>query len=174
MADMAVYLQEYQDLRVLLQYFQKMDETGANSAGVAIEKKLYLKQTSGRGETLMPLDSLDDSRLRIGDRLTVRVTIRSDRDMEFVHLRDLRAANLEPVSQQPGTRRQGSLLYYQETRDIATNFFFDVLPRGTHVLEYDVWISQAGDYTDGAATLQCVYAPQFSANSDGGSISVPQ
>ena len=159
---------------VYLQYFQKMDETGANSAGVAIEKKLYLKQTSGRDETLMPLDSLDGSRLRIGDRLTVRVTIRSDRDMEFVHLRDLRAANLEPVSQQPGTRRQGSLLYYQETRDIATNFFFDVLPRGTHILEYDVWISQAGDYTDGAATLQCVYAPQFSANSDGGSISVPQ
>ena len=159
---------------VYLQYFQKLDKAEANTAGVSIDKRLYLKRATADGMTLTPLDSLEPGTLKVGDRITVRLTVRSDRDMEFVHLRDLRAANLEPAAQLPGTQRQGALLYYQETRDVATNFFFDFLPRGTHILEYDAWIAQAGEYTDGVASLQCLYAPQFSANSNGGSLSVPQ
>ena len=92
--------------------------------------------------------------------------------MEFVHLRDLRAANLEPVSQQPGTRRQGSLLYYQETRDIATNFFFDGLGKGTYVLESGYRVARAGTYETGLATMQCAYAPEFVSHSAGGTLVV--
>ena len=90
-----------------------------------------------------------------------------------MHLRDLRAACLEPIEQKPGTRWQNGLRYYQETRDVSMNFFFDFLPRGTHVLEYDVWITQSGRYTDGTATLQCLYAPQHTATAPGSPLTIP-
>ena len=173
-----------------LQYFQPLDEASTRTAGLSLEKQLFVKRTTPAGVTLEPLPGTTDASsplvspsadtpsssasLKVGDRLTVRLVLRNDRDLEFVHLRDLRAACLEPIEQKPGARWQNGLRYYQETRDVSMNFFFDFLPRGTHVLEYDVWIAQSGEYTDGIASLQCVYAPQFSANSSAGRITVAE
>lgn len=99
-------------------------------------------------------------------------TVTNDQDMQFVHLKDLRAGCFEPTEQLSGNRWQDNLGYYQETTDVATNLFFDFLPKGTHVFEYTVWIAQSGTYQDGITTLQCIYAPQYSANSDAGSVTV--
>jgi len=106
--------------------------------------------------------------------------------MDFVHLKDMRAAGLEPyippVQTTPwhhgttvplsGYRFQDGLGFYQSTSDLATNFFFDYLPKGTWVFEYPLVVNIAGDFSTGIATIQCMYAPEFSAHSQGGRIEI--
>jgi len=96
--------------------------------------------------------------------------------MEFVHLKDMRAAGLEPYmepsSPLSGYRYQDGLGYYQSTTDLATNFFFDYLPKGTWVFEYPLVANNAGDFSTGIATIQCMYAPEFSAHSEGSRLEV--
>ena len=99
--------------------------------------------------------------------------------MEFVHLKAMRAASLEPdistisphhhITTSPfsGYRYQDGLGYYQSTTDVATNFFFDYLPKGTYVFEYPLVVNNAGDFSNGITTVQCMYAPEFSAHSEG-------
>ena len=152
-----------------LQYFEKLDKITSHSGGISVKKNLFIQKEGDNGNTLTPLAGQD---LQVGDRICIRITVTSDQDMQFVHLKDLRAGCFEPTEQLSGNRWQDNLGYYQETTDVATNFFFDFLPKGTHVFEYTVWIAQRGTYQDGIATLQCVYAPQYSANSDAGSLTV--
>lgn len=152
-----------------LQYFEKLDQITEHSGGITVEKRLFIQKESENGNTLIPLTGQE---LKVGDRICVRILINNDQDMQFVHLKDLRAGCFEPTEQLSGNHWQNGLMYYQETTDVATNFFFDFLPKGTHVFEYTVWIAQSGIYQDGIATLQCIYAPQYSANSNAGSIVV--
>lgn len=108
--------------------------------------------------------------LKVGDKLIVRLTIETDRAMEFVHLKDLRASGFEPMDVLSGYRWNGGLGYYQSTKDLATHFFIDYLPRGKFVIEYTVTVAQAGSYSEGLATLQCMYAPEFGSHSEGSRI----
>ena len=152
-----------------LQYFEKLDKITSHSGDISVQKDLFIQREGDNGNTLTPLAGQD---LQVGDRICIRITVTNNQDMQFVHLKDLRAGCFEPTEQLSGNRWQENLGYYQETTDVATNFFFDFLPKGTHVFEYTVWIAQSGTYQDGIATLQCVYAPQYSANSDAGSVTV--
>ncbi|HTX89027.1 MAG TPA: hypothetical protein VMC08_08565, partial [Bacteroidales bacterium] len=102
-----------------------------------------------------------------------------------VHMKDLRASALEPSSPSQerygmgsegtlsGYRYQDGLGYYQSTTDLATNFFFDWLPKGTYVFEYPLVVNASGEYSNGITTVQCMYAPEFSAHSEGIRITVP-
>ncbi|MBK8556608.1 MAG: hypothetical protein IPL65_12950 [Lewinellaceae bacterium] len=128
-------------------------------------KTLYREENSATGPKLVPLQSGDG--LHVGDKLKVRIEIRVDRAMEFVHLKDMRAAGFEPVNVLSGYRYQGGLGYYESTRDLATHFFIDYLPRGTFVLEYPLVVSHSGDMSNGITTLQCMYAPEFTSHSQG-------
>ena len=152
-----------------LQYFEKLDKVTSHSGGLSVQKQLFIQQESENGNILVPLEG---QTLKVGDRINIRITVTNDQDMQFVHLKDLRAGCFEPTEQLSGNRWQENLVYYQETTDVATNFFFDFLPKGTHVFEYTAWIAQSGTYQDGISTLQCIYAPQYSANSHAGSITV--
>ena len=152
-----------------LQYFEKLDKITSHSGEISVKKDLFIQKEGDNGNTLTPLTGQN---LQVGDRICIRITVTNDQDMQFVHLKDLRAGCFEPTEQLSGNRWQDNLGYYQETTDVATNFFFDFLPKGTHVFEYTVWIAQRGTYQDGIATLQCVYAPQYSANSDAGSVTI--
>ena len=152
-----------------LQYVEKLDKITSHSGGISVKKDLFIQKEGDNGNTLTPLTGQN---LQVGDRICIRITVTNDQDMQFVHLKDLRAGCFEPTEQLSGNRWQDNLGYYQETTDVATNFFFDFLPKGTHVFEYSVWIAQRGTYQDGIATLQCVYAPQYSANSDAGSVTI--
>ena len=87
--------------------------------------------------------------------------------MEFVHLKDMRASAFEPVNVLSQYKYQGGLYYYESTRDAATNFFFDYLPKGTYVFEYTLIASQSGTFSNGIASIQCMYAPEFTAHSEG-------
>ncbi|SMB96829.1 conserved hypothetical protein [Hymenobacter roseosalivarius DSM 11622] len=105
--------------------------------------------------------------LRVGEALIVRLTLRTDRALEYVHLKDQRAAGLELISQVSGYRYQGGLGYYESPRDAATNFFIGSLPKGTHVFEYRLRAAQSGDFSGGLSQIQCLYAPEFTSHSVG-------
>jgi uncharacterized protein YfaS (alpha-2-macroglobulin family) len=147
------------------QYFEDADKvTASNSKDLSIEKKWFIKTESSSGSKLKPLDTRQP---KIGDLLTVRLVIKANEDFEFMHLKDLRPAGLEPVDVLSKYRYQDGLGYYQSTKDIATHFFFGNLPKGTYVFEYDLRVNNRGDFTGGITTLQSMYAPEFSVRSEG-------
>ncbi len=134
---------------------------------MSISKELYLKQLRNRegaiSYELVPLKS--GAAVSVGDIVTARIVIKVDRDMEFVQLKEQRPACMEPMTQISGYRISGNIGFYEEIKDAATNFFFDRLDKGTYVLEVNYRVSRSGEYEAGLATLQCAYAPEYSAHS---------
>ena len=109
---------------------------------------------------------------KVGDKIKVRIELRVDRDMEYVHMKDMRASCLEPVNVLSGYKWQGGLGYYETTKDASTNFFFGYLRKGTYVFEYPLFVTHTGNFSNGITTIQCMYAPEFSSHSEGVRISV--
>ena len=110
--------------------------------------------------------------LRIGDKVKVRIEIRVDRDMEYIHMKDMRAACMEPTNVLSEYKYQGGLGYYESTKDASTNFFFSYLRKGTYVFEYTLFATHTGNFSNGITTIQCMYAPEFSSHSEGIRINV--
>ncbi len=133
----------------------------ASSSDIRIEKTFYRYGNDGK------LESLPVSEFKIGDRLQVRIVIKTARDLDYVALTDDRAAIFEPVDQLPVYEYAEGTRYLRETRDSATNIFFNRLMKGTRVITYDVFVNNAGTCSSGIATLQCQYAPQQVAHSAG-------
>jgi len=150
---------------VYWQYFEDLDKIKRAETPLRLNKKLFIQRSSGKGPVLEEIT--DGNSLKVGDKVTVRIELRVDRDMEYVHLKDMRAACFEPINVLSGHRYQGALGYYESTRDVATNFFFDQLRKGTYVFEYPVFVAQEGDFSNGISTIQCMYAPEFSSHSEG-------
>lgn len=150
---------------VYWQYFEDLDKITGAETPLSLRKQLYIQRNTDRGPVLEEINA--DNPLQVGDKVTVRVELRVDRDMEYVHLKDMRAACFEPINVLSGHRYQGGLGYYESTRDAATNFFFDYLRKGSYVFEYPVFVAQAGDFSNGISTIQCLYAPEFSSRSEG-------
>ncbi len=155
---------------VYWQYFEQLDKITPAQSPLSIVKKLYVQRDSKTGPVLEPVT--EKTELKPGDLLKVRIEVRVDRDMEFVHLKDMRAAGLEPINVLSSYKWKGGLGYYESTRDAATNFFFDRLPRGTHVFEYPLRVNLSGSFSNGISTIQSMYAPEFSAHSEGVRITV--
>ena len=87
-------------------------------------------------------------------------------------MKDMRASGMEPVNVISGYKWQDGLGYYESTRDVSTNFFFNYLGKGTYVFEYPLFVTHTGNFTNGITTIQCMYAPEFSAHSEGVRITV--
>jgi hypothetical protein len=102
----------------------------------------------------------------------VRIILRTDREMAYVHMKDMRASALEPVNVLSQYKWQGGLGYYESTKDASTNFFFSHLPKGTYVFEYPLFVTHSGNFSNGITTIQCMYAPEFTAHSEGLQIEV--
>jgi uncharacterized protein YfaS (alpha-2-macroglobulin family) len=147
------------------QYFEEVDKVVKSDGSLDIEKQLFLEQTDASGRVLVPLT--EEHSLQVGDRVVVRLTLRNDRDLEFVQLKDMRAACFEPVTQLSGMTWQNGVPCYQRTKDASTSFFFDQLPRGTRVFEYALYVTRAGSYSGGIATVQSLYAPAFISHTGG-------
>ncbi len=153
------------------QYFTSIDAvTRDGDNPLRIERTLYQRINNGEGEVLEPLTNTPQA----GDRITVRLVVRNDRALEYVHLKDLRASGLEPIDQLSSYRYQGGLGYYQQTTDLGTHFFFHWLPAGEYVLEYDLVVFHEGDFSGGLSTIQCMYAPKFVSHSEGTRLQVGQ
>lgn len=147
------------------QYFEQLDKITTAETPLKLEKQLFREVNSSTGPVIEPVTS--STPLHLGDKVVVRVILRSDRDMEYVHLKDMRASAFEPVDVISGYHWQNGLGYYQSTRDASTNFFIGYLPKGTYVFEYRLFATQKGDFSNGITTVQCMYAPEFSAHSEG-------
>jgi hypothetical protein len=147
------------------QYFENIDKISSANTGLSVTKQLFIEKNTDKGPAM---DAVTEKNILIpGDKLKIRIIIKSDRDLEYVHLKDMRAACLEPVNVLSGYQWQDGLGYYQTTQDASTSFFFDRLPKGTHVFEYPLYVTIAGKYSNGISTLQCMYAPEFAAHSEG-------
>lgn len=152
---------------VYAQYLSPVADVRAQSTGLSIEKQCFVERKTAIGRSeLHPLEK--GGGLRVGDKLVIRLVLRLDRAMDYVQLKDSRAACLEPTATLSGYRWTGGFGYYAETKDASTRFFFDHLGKGTYVLEYSCRVSQAGIYQPGLATVQCAYAPEMAAHSAAG------
>lgn len=152
---------------VYAQYLSPVADVRAQSTGLSIEKQCFVERKTAFGRSeLHPLEK--GGGLRVGDKLVIRLVLRLDRAMDYVQLKDSRAACLEPTATLSGYRWAGGFGYYAETKDASTRFFFDHLGKGTYVLEYSCRVSQAGTYQPGLSTVQCAYAPEMAAHSAAG------
>jgi hypothetical protein len=147
------------------QYFEQLDKIIFHETPLKLKKQLFLQVNSPTGPVLKPLT--EKMALEPGNLIKVRIELRVDRDMEYVHMKDMRAAGLEPLNVLSQGKYQGGLSYYESTRDASTNFFFGWLPKGTYVFEYPLRVTHNGDFSNGITTIQCMYAPEFTAHSEG-------
>ena len=150
---------------VYYQYFSEQKEVRAASEGLDMRRSYYRIREDKGVETLVPLDPLH--RLVSGERIRVRLEIENSRDLEFVHLKDPRPAAFEPADKVSSYQYGGGLGYYQSIRDAAMHFFFAFLPAGKNVMEYDVFVNQEGRFSAGPASIQCLYAPEYRAHTEG-------
>jgi uncharacterized protein YfaS (alpha-2-macroglobulin family) len=147
------------------QYFEDLDKITSAETPLKLKKKLFLKTNTDMGEQISEITN--ETHLKVGDLVRVRIELRSDRAMEFVHMKDMRAAGLEPLNVLSEYKWQDGLGYYESTKDASTNFFFDYLPKGVYVFEYDLRVNNSGNMSNGITTIQSMYAPEFSSHSDG-------
>lgn len=147
------------------QYFEQMDKVTPHESPFGIRKQVMLHEQTDAGAKLIALDGA--RALKPGDKLTIRIELRSDRYVDYVHMKDQRASGLEPVDALSGYQWQGGLGYYRSIRDASMNFFFDRIAPGTYVFEYDLRVTHAGDFSNGITTAMCMYAPEFSSHSAG-------
>lgn len=154
------------------QYYESPDKITAQKGDLNIEKQLFKETVDASGKGLAQVT--EKNALTIGDKVIVRLTIKADRDMEFIHLKDMRASCFEPQQVTSGIRWANSLIYYQSTKDASTNFYFDRLPKGTYVLEYPVYVNRSGEYANGITTIRCMYAPEFASYTQGIKVTVKE
>jgi uncharacterized protein YfaS (alpha-2-macroglobulin family) len=157
---------------VYWQYFENLDKITFAATPLQLSKKLFIQKNTDRGPVLTPV--ADNSELKVGDKIKVRIELRVDRNMEYVHMKDMRAACLEPVNVLSQYKYQDGLGYYESTRDASTNFFFNYLNRGTYVFEYPLTVTHSGNFSNGITTIQCMYAPEFTSHSEGVRIQVKE
>lgn len=154
------------------QYFEDLDKITPAETPLRLKKQVFLKKNTDTGEKISEVH--EKTSLKVGDLIRIRIELRADRPMEFVHMKDMRAAGLEPLNVLSGYKWQDGLGYYESTKDASTNFFFDYLPQGVYVFEYDLRVGNAGDFSNGITTIQSMYAPEFSSHSEGVRILVEQ
>ncbi|MDI3322303.1 alpha-2-macroglobulin family protein [Pinibacter soli] len=155
---------------VYWQYFERLENITSSATPLKLTKKLFVEKNSDRGPVLQPVNENDV--LKVGDKIKVRIELRADRDMEYVHMKDMRASCMEPVNVISTYKWQDGLGYYESTKDASANFFFSYIRKGTYVFEYPLFVTHEGNFSNGVTTIQCMYAPEFTSHSDGVRVNV--
>ncbi|MGC4103262.1 alpha-2-macroglobulin family protein [Ferruginibacter sp.] len=155
---------------VYWQYFEDLDKITPSETPLKLKKQLFVERNTDKGPVLEALS--DGAVLKVGDKVKVRIVLKVDRDMEYVHMKDMRAACMEPVNVLSEYKYQGGLGYYESTKDASTNFFFGWLNRGTYVFEYPLFVTHTGNFSNGITSIQCMYAPEFTSHSEGTRVNV--
>jgi hypothetical protein len=153
-----------------LQYFENIDKVISAKGPLSIKKQIFIRDITPDGPRLREITP--SYPLSVGQQIVVRIVVASDRELEYVHVKDTRASSFEPVNTLSGYQWKSGLGYYSSTRDASTDFFLHYLPKGTHVFEYQLVVSQKGDFSGGLSIVQCLYAPEFSAHSEGTRVTV--
>ncbi|RLD73255.1 MAG: hypothetical protein DRJ07_21055, partial [Bacteroidetes bacterium] len=150
---------------VYWQYFEQLDKITPHETPLKLKKQLFIEKLTERGKVIEPIS--DKNQLKIGDKIIVRIELRVDRRMEYIHMKDMRASGFEPINVISTYKWQDGLGYYESTKDAATNFFMEGLPKGTFVFEYPLRVTHEGNFSNGVTTIQCMYAPEFTSHSEG-------
>ncbi|MBF8456648.1 hypothetical protein IV494_05575 [Kaistella sp. G5-32] len=154
------------------QYYEDLDKIKSSESYLSITKELYKKVKTVNGEELVKIT--ENSPLKVGDKVTVRMILNTDRNMEFIHLKDMRAAGFEPLNVISGYEWKNGLGYYQSTKDASTNFYIEYMPKGKYVFEYDYICNASGTFSNGITTLQNYYAPQMNAHTKGTKVTITE
>ncbi|MSR55785.1 MAG: alpha-2-macroglobulin family protein, partial [Gemmataceae bacterium] len=145
------------------QYLEDVSKiTVHDGTPLKLEKKLFKRTYTKKGPVLEAVTGA----VNVGDEIVVRIVLRTDRDMEYVHLKDHRGSGTEPTNVLSRYKYQDGLGYYESTKDTASHFFIDYLPKGVYVFEYAVRVQHRGQYPTGLANIQCMYAPEFNSHSE--------
>lgn len=147
------------------QYFEDLDKITFAETPLKLEKELFIEVRTNSGKQLQKVT--EKTPIKLGDKVIVRVELRSDRDLEFVHLKDMRASGFEPINVMSSYKYQDGLGYYESTKDAATNFFISYLRKGVYVFEYELRANISGQFSNGITQVQCMYAPEFTSHSNG-------
>ncbi|MCD9854849.1 MG2 domain-containing protein [Epilithonimonas sp. JDS] len=154
------------------QYYEDLDKIKSSESYISITKELYKKVKTENGEQLIKING--NSPIKVGDKVTVRMILNTDRNMEFIHLKDMRAAGFEPLDVISGYEWKNNLGYYQSTKDASTNFYIEYMPKGKYVFEYDYVANASGKFSNGITTLQNYYAPQMNAHTQGTKVEISE
>jgi len=146
------------------QYFEDLDKITPHETPLKLKKELFLEVYTDKGPVIKPIKN---NALKPGDLIKVRIILSVDRDMEYVHMKDMRASGLEPINVLSTYKYQDGLWYYESTKDASTNFFFPRLNKGTYVFEYPLRVTHKGDFSNGITSIQSMYAPEFTSHSEG-------
>lgn len=147
------------------QYFSALDKISSSETSLKIEKQLFIKEAGENSPTLITID--EERKLQIGDRLVSRMIVIIDRDMEYIHLKDMHASAFEPIDVISGYHYKNGIGFYKSITDAATHYYFERLRAGTYVFENEMFVSQIGEFSNGITTIQCLYAPEFNSHSEG-------
>ncbi|MGV4414501.1 alpha-2-macroglobulin family protein [Chryseobacterium sp. T1] len=152
------------------QYYEDLDKIKSSENYISITKEYYRKVKTENGEELKPISA--NVPIKVGDKITVRMILNTDRNMEYIHLKDMRAAGLEPLDVISGYQWKNNLGYYQSTKDASNNFYIEYMPKGKYVFEYDLVANASGTFSNGISTLQNYYAPQMNSHSKGSTLEI--
>ncbi|MEG1910232.1 MAG: hypothetical protein RR190_04590, partial [Bacteroidales bacterium] len=153
------------------QYSEESSKINASKGGLEIRKTYFVNNSTLDGKEKWEV--IDPKKtLKIGDKVQVQLEIRSDRDLDFVHLVNMRAAALEPLASSSGYMYENGLAYYRSIEDASIHYFFEHIDKGHYFISYEVKVDQAGVFSDGVASIQCLYAPEFTGHSQGGQFDV--
>ena len=147
------------------QYYEDLDKIKSSENYLSVAKELYRKVKTVNGEELKKITP--EIPLKVGDKVTVRMILNTNRAMEFIQIKDMRAAGFEPLNVISGYQWKNSLGYYQSTKDASTNFYIQSMPKGKYVFEYDLICNASGIFSNGITTIQNYYAPQMNSNTKG-------
>jgi len=148
------------------QYFENLDRVEmSDNEEMTIKRNLFLVSDEGSENKYIPVS--DTTHLTPGNLILVQIELKINRDMDFIHMKDMRGACLEPVNVLSGYKWGNGIRYYESPRDASTNFFFDRITKGEYVIEYLLRVNQTGDFSNGISTIENMYAPEFRAQSKG-------
>lgn len=139
---------------VYAEFKQPVSEIGSMESGIKVRRVIVPAESEGKGK----------AQAKVGEKVKVTLIITADRDYDFVQITDKRAACLEPVNQLSGY--QWGIGCYVSPRDHATNFYFDRLSKGKHIVEMEYYVDRKGDYQSGTCTVQCTYSPEFGGRTE--------
>ena len=152
------------------QYFEDLDKITGATTSLQLNKQLFKEVSTAEGKKL--LNITEQTPLQVGDVVKVRIELRTDRNLEYVHLKDLRAAGFEPINVLSQYKYQDGLGYYESSKDVATHFFIDWMQKGVYVFEYAMRATIAGNFSNGITQIESMYAPEFKSHSKGERVTI--
>jgi hypothetical protein len=156
-------------------YLQQLDKIETENKNINITKQIAIVKQNDAGEFIEPLKADANGKfnnIKIGDKLRITLIVKTDRSMDYVHIKDGYSGATEPINVLSNYEYKNGVGYYQSTKDVATHFYFNSLPKGDYTFNYDLFVTHAGEFINGIAQLQCMYAPEFTAFSKGSFIKV--